>query len=46
VAENLEAWFGIAEARFCFRIIEDEQVKFDLVVNSLSNSAFRLSSTL
>jgi hypothetical protein len=33
--ENLEAWFGIAEARFRLCNIEDEQVKFDLVVNSL-----------
>ena len=33
--ENSEAWFGIAESRFCLRNIKDEQVNFDLVVNAL-----------
>ncbi len=31
----MEAWFGIAESRFRLQNIEDEQVKFDLVVNAL-----------
>ena len=34
-AENSEAWFGIAESRFRLRNIEDEQVKYDLVINAL-----------
>jgi hypothetical protein len=33
--ESSEAWFSIAKSRFCLWNIEDEQVKFDLVVNAL-----------
>ncbi len=40
-AENSEAWFGIAESRFRLRNIEDEQVKFDLVVNALPKECLR-----
>ncbi len=40
-AENSEAWFGIAESWFCLRNIEDEQVKFDLVVNPLPKEDLR-----
>jgi hypothetical protein len=36
-----KAWFGIAMARFRLPNIEDEQVKFDLVVNSLSKECLR-----
>ncbi len=37
----MEAWFGIAESRFRLRNIEDEQVKFDLVVNALPKECLR-----
>jgi hypothetical protein len=40
-AENSEAWFGIAKSRFRLRNIEDEQVKFDLVVNALPKECLR-----
>jgi hypothetical protein len=40
-AENSEAWFGIAESRFRLRNIENEQVKFDLVVNALPKECLR-----
>ncbi len=40
-AENSEAWFGIAESRFRLHNIEDEQVKFDLVVNPLPKECLR-----
>jgi hypothetical protein len=40
-AENSEAWFGIAESRFRLSNIEDEQVKFDLVVNALPKECLR-----
>jgi hypothetical protein len=40
-AENSEAWFGIAESRFCLRNIEEEQVKFDLVINALPKECLR-----
>jgi hypothetical protein len=38
-AENTEAWFAIAEARFRLRNVVDEQVMFDLVVNSLQKES-------
>jgi hypothetical protein len=41
LAENSEAWFGIAESRFRLRNIEDKQVKFDLVVNALPKECLR-----
>jgi hypothetical protein len=37
----LEAWFGIVEARFHLRNIEDGQLKFDLMVNSLPKECLR-----
>ena len=40
-AENTEAWFAIAEARFRLRNVVDEQVMFDLVVNSLQKESLR-----
>jgi hypothetical protein len=40
-AENSEVWFGIAESRFRMRNIEDEQVKFDLMVNALPKECLR-----
>jgi hypothetical protein len=32
--KNSEAWFGMVEARFHPRHIEDEQMKFDMAVMS------------
>jgi hypothetical protein len=40
-AENSELWFSTAEPRFCLWNTEDEQVKFDLVVNALPKECLR-----
>jgi hypothetical protein len=41
LAENSEAWFGIADSRFLLRNVKDEQVKFNLGVNFLPKECLR-----
>ncbi len=43
VTFDMEAWFGIAESRFRLHNIEDEQVKFDLVINALPKESRAVS---
>ena len=37
--DRVTAWFATVEARFRLNAVQDEQVKFDLVVNALSESS-------